>query len=131
MRVNSIDHFVLTVRDVEATCDFYSRVLGMEAEEFGDGRWALKFGRQKINLHQAGKEFEPKAAEPTPGAGDFCLITDVPLQRVVEHLESCSVGIIEGPVARSGAVGRIESIYFRDPDGNLVEVSNYSEGSEG
>ena len=131
MRVDSIDHFVLTVRDVEATCDFYSRVLGMEVEEFGDGRWALRFGRQKINLHQAGKEFEPKATEPTPGAGDFCLITDVPLQRVVEHLKFCSVKIIEGPVARSGAVGRIESVYFRDPDGNLVEVANYSEGSEG
>ncbi len=131
MRVNSIDHFVLTVRDVEATCDFYSRVLGVEVEEFGGGRRALKFGRQKINLHQAGKEFEPKAPEPTPGAGDFCLITDVPLQCVVEHLESCSVEIIEGPVARSGAVGRIESVYFRDPDGNLVEVANYSEGIEG
>jgi catechol 2,3-dioxygenase-like lactoylglutathione lyase family enzyme len=131
VRVDSIDHVVLTVRDVEATCDFYSRVLGMEVEEFGDGRWGLRFGRQKINLHQAGKEFEPKATEPTPGAGDFCLITDVPLQRVVEHLNSSSVKIIEGPVARSGAVGRIESVYFRDPDGNLVEVANYSEGSEG
>ncbi len=131
MRVNSIDHFVLTVRDVEATCDFYSRVLGVEVSEFGGGRRALKFGRQKINLHQAGKEFVGKATEPTPGAGDFCLITDVPLQRVVEHLESCSVEIIEGPVARSGAVGRIESVYFRDPDGNLVELANYSEGIEG
>ena len=126
MRVNSMDHFVLTVRDVEATCDFYSRVLGMEVEEFNDRR-ALKFGRQKINLHQAGNEFEPKATEPTPGSGDFCLITDVPLERVVEHLASCDVELVEGPVTRTGAVGRIESVYFRDPDGNLVEVSNYQE----
>ena len=126
MRVNSIDHFVLTVRDIEATCDFYSQVLGMEVEEFNSRR-ALKFGRQKINLHQAGKEFEPKATEPTPGSGDFCLVTDVPLDRVVEHLASCDVEMIEGPVERTGAVGRIESVYFRDLDGNLVEVSNYSE----
>ncbi len=124
MKVDRIDHFVLTVRDIEATCDFYSRVLGMEIEEF-EGRRALEFGRQKINLHEAGNEFEPKAEEPTPGSGDFCLITDVPLERVVEHLASCGVELVEGPVARTGAVGRIESVYFRDPDGNLVEVSNY------
>lgn len=123
MKVNGIDHFVLTVRDVEATCEFYSRVLGMEVEEF-DGRRALKFGRQKINLHQAGAEFEPKAEKPTPGAGDFCLITDVPLERVVEHLGSCGVEIIDGPVARTGATGRLESVYFRDLDKNLIEVSN-------
>jgi catechol 2,3-dioxygenase-like lactoylglutathione lyase family enzyme len=128
VRIDRIDHFVLTVRDVEATCEFYSRALGMEVEEF-DGRRALKFGRQKINLHQAGAEFEPKAEKPTPGAGDFCLITDVPLERVVEHLRSCSVEIIDGPVARSGATGRLESVYFRDPDGNLVEVSNLVHGA--
>jgi catechol 2,3-dioxygenase-like lactoylglutathione lyase family enzyme len=117
---------VLTVRSIEATCVFYSRVLGMEVEEF-EGRWALKFGRQKINLHQAGKEFEPKAKEPTPGSADFCLITEVPPERIVEHLASCGVELVEGPVARTGAVGRIESVYFRDPDANLVEVSNYQE----
>ena len=127
MKVNRIDHFVLTVRSIEATCDFYSRVLGMEVEEFAGGRTALLFGRQKINLHEAGKEFEPKAEEPTPGSGDFCLVTDVPLERVVQHLDSCGVEILEGPVSRTGAVGRIESVYFRDPDGNLVEVSNYQE----
>lgn len=125
MKVGRIDHFVLTVRDVEATCDFYSRVLGMEAEEFEDGRRALQFGRQKINLHQSGAEFEPKAGKPTPGSGDFCLVTDVPLERVVEHLASCGVELIEGPVERIGAMGFMESVYFRDPDGNLVEVSNY------
>lgn len=127
MKVDRIDHFVLTVGSIEATCDFYSRILGMEVEEFGGGRRALKFGRQKINLHQAGKEFEPKAREPTPGSGDFCLTTDVPLERVVEHLASCGVELVEGPVARTGAVGAIQSVYFRDPDGNLVEVSNYRE----
>lgn len=125
MKVDRIDHFVLTVRDVEATCDFYSRVLGMEVEEFEDGRRALQFGRQKINLHQSGAEFEPKAGKPTPGSGDFCLVTDVPLERVVEHLASCGVELIEGPVERIGAMGSMESVYFRDPDGNLVEVSNY------
>jgi catechol 2,3-dioxygenase-like lactoylglutathione lyase family enzyme len=128
VRVDRIDHFVLTVRDMEATCEFYSRVLGMEMEEF-DGRRALKFGRSKINLHQAGAEFEPKAGKPTPGSGDFCLITSVPLERVVEHLRSCSVEIIDGPVARTGATGRLESVYFRDPDGNLVEVSNLVDGA--
>jgi catechol 2,3-dioxygenase-like lactoylglutathione lyase family enzyme len=125
VRVDRVDHFVLTVRDIETTCDFYSRVLGMEVEEFEGGRRALKFGRQKINLHQTSAEFEPKAGKSTPGSGDFCLITGVPLERVVEHVRSCGVEIIEGPVLRTGAIGRLESIYFRDPDGNLVEVSNY------
>jgi catechol 2,3-dioxygenase-like lactoylglutathione lyase family enzyme len=125
MEVSRVDHFVLTVRSIEATCDFYSRVLGMEVERFGDGRTALRFGRQKINLHEAGKEFEPKAQRPVPGSGDFCLVTDVPLERVVEHLGSCGVGIVEGPVDRTGAEGGIYSVYLRDPDGNLVEVSNY------
>lgn len=127
MKIDSIDHFVLTVRDVEVTRDFYSRVLGTEVEVSEGEPTALKFGRQKINVHQAGNEFEPKAEEPTPGAGDFCLVTDVPLERVVEHLDSCSVELVEGPVERTGALGRMESVYFRDPDGNLVEVSNYRE----
>ncbi len=131
MRVDRIDHFVLTVRSVETTCDFYSRVLGMEVEEFEGGRRALEFGRQKINLHQAGKEFEPKAEQPTPGSGDFCLITDVPLERVAEHIRSCGVEIIEGPVSRTGATGGISSIYLRDPDGNLIEVSNYADDIRG
>jgi catechol 2,3-dioxygenase-like lactoylglutathione lyase family enzyme len=125
MKVDRIDHFVLTVRDMEATCDFYSRVLGIEVEEFEGGRQALRFGRQKINLHQAGAEFDPKAGNPTPGSGDFCLVTEVLLQSVVGHLESCGVEIIEGPIARTGATSRLESVYFRDADGNLVEVSNY------
>ncbi len=103
----------------------------MKVEEFEGGRRALEFGRQKINLHQAGKEFEPKAGKPTPGSGDFCLITDVPLGRVAEHIRSCGVEIIEGPVSRTGATDRLESVYLRDPDGNLVEVSNYADGVRG
>jgi catechol 2,3-dioxygenase-like lactoylglutathione lyase family enzyme len=126
VRISGIDHFVLTVRNVEATCNFYSRVLRMEVEVFEGGRRALKFGRQKINLHQSGKEFELKADKPTPGSSDFCLITEVSLARVVDHVRSWGVEILEGPVARTGAMGRIESVYFRDPAGNLVEVSNYT-----
>lgn len=125
MKIDAIDHLVLTVRDVDATCGFYSRVLGMEVVTFGGGRRALAFGRQKINLHLAGREFEPKADRPTPGSGDLCLVTQVPLADVMAHLEACGVEIIEGPVPRTGAMGRIRSVYFRDPDRNLVEVSNY------
>lgn len=125
MKVNGIDHFVLTVGDIEVTCEFYSRVLGMQVVTFGNNRKALQFEKQKINLHQAGKEFEPKALNPTPGSGDFCLITDVPLDRVIDHIRSCNVEIVEGPVRRTGATGPIDSIYVRDPDGNLIEISNY------
>ena len=124
MRIDRLDHFVLTVADVEATCAFYQRVLGMLAVSFGNGRKALRFGQQKINLHTHGREFEPKAHRPMPGSADFCLITGVPLAEVVAHLAAEGVAIIEGPVPRSGATGSIVSIYFRDPDGNLVEVAN-------
>lgn len=123
--IDRIDHFVLTVRDIDRTCDFYSRVLGMQVVTFGQGRKALSFGRQKINLHQAGREFEPKAANPMPGAADFCLITEQPLESVRAHLESCGVAIEEGPVARTGATGPITSFYLRDPDSNLVEIAVY------
>jgi len=126
MRVERIDHFVLTVRDIETTCDFYSRILGMEVEEFEGGRKALRFGEQKINLHEVGKEFEPKAREPVPGSADFCLVSDVPLEDVARHLASCWIEVIEEPVERTGAMGQMNSVYFRDPDGNLVEVSSYS-----
>jgi catechol 2,3-dioxygenase-like lactoylglutathione lyase family enzyme len=123
MRVVSLDHLVLTVRSVEATCAFYTNALGMQIVTFAQGRKALKFGAQKINLHERGKEFEPKAAQPTPGSADLCFLTDVPLAEVVEHLNCLGVPILEGPVARTGAVGPLRSIYFRDPDANLVEVS--------
>ncbi len=125
MNIERLDHLVLTVADVEATCAFYARVLGMEAVTFGEGRKALAFGQQKINLHQRGKEFEPKAAFPTPGSVDLCFITPVRVQQVVEHLKERSVEILQGPVKRTGALGVIESVYFRDPDDNLIEVSNY------
>jgi catechol 2,3-dioxygenase-like lactoylglutathione lyase family enzyme len=125
MKTDRLDHLVLTVRDIGVTCEFYSRVLGMEVVTFGAGRKALQFGRQKINLHERGKEFDPKAASPTPGSGDLCFITQVPLQQATEHIRSCGVEIIEGPMRRTGAMGPIESIYIRDPDGNLIEVSKY------
>jgi len=127
MRIDRIDHFVLTVTDVRATCDFYSRVLGMSVVTFGQGRKALLFGAQKINLHEVGKEFEPKANVPTAGSADFCLITDTPINEVITHLEASGVPLTEGPVARTGATGAIRSVYVRDPDQNLIEVSNYSE----
>jgi len=126
MQIDSLDHLVLTVRDIEVTCQFYARVLGMEVVTFAaDNRRALHFGQQKINLHQAGREFEPKAETPTTGSGDICFITSMPLAQVVEHLNACAVDILEGPVQRSGATGTLESLYIRDPDGNLVEISNY------
>lgn len=122
--VSSIDHFVLTAGDVDATIDFYTRALGMTVDTFAGGRRALCFGDQKINLHQAGAEFEPKARTATPGSADFCLLSDVPVAEVAEHLGSEGVEVIEGPVPKAGATGALVSIYFRDPDGNLVEVSN-------
>ena len=125
MKIDRIDHVVLTVRDIEATCKFYADVLGMTAVTFAGGRRAIAFGAQKINLHQAGREFEPKARHPTPGSADFCLIAAVPLAEVIAHLAACGVAIIEGPVAKTGATGALQSVYFRDPDANLVEVSVY------
>ena len=124
MKIDSLDHLVLTVKDIEVTSDFYSRILGVEILTFGGGRKALSFGSQKINLHQHGSEFEPKAQHPTPGSADLCFITSVPLSEVVTHLSSCKVGTIEGPIQRTGATGPILSVYFRDPDMNLIEVSN-------
>jgi catechol 2,3-dioxygenase-like lactoylglutathione lyase family enzyme len=127
VRIDRIDHLVLTVRDIDSTCAFYSRVLGMEVVTFGTGRKALAFGKQKINLHQAGREFEPKAAYPTPGSADICLIAATPLRDVIAHLEHCNVSLVDGPVARTGATGAIKSIYLRDPDQNLIEVSRYAQ----
>jgi len=128
MRVQRIDHVVLTVADIDKTIAFYQRVLGMNAVSFGEGRRALAFGDQKLNLHQAGREFEPKADRPTPGSADLCLITRVPLPDVMAHLAACGVPIIGGPVQKTGATGPIRSVYFRDPDRNLIEVSNYERG---
>ena len=125
--IDRIDHIVLTVYDLERTVDFYSRVLGMEPVTFAGGRRGLAFGRQKFNLHQAGREFEPKALKPVPGAIDLCLIAATPLEQVIEQLEGAGVAIVDGPVPKTGATGPMMSVYFRDPDGNLIEVSNYVE----
>jgi catechol 2,3-dioxygenase-like lactoylglutathione lyase family enzyme len=125
--LDRLDHLVLTVRDLEVTCAFYETVLGMWRESFGAGRVALHFGRQKINLHQAGREFEPKALSPTPGSADLCFIAETPVKDVIAHLTACGVAVEEGPVARTGAQGPITSVYFRDPDANLIEVSNYGQ----
>lgn len=125
MQVEQLDHLVLTVRDLSATCSFYTRVLGMRELSFGDGRKALAFGAQKINLHQYGREFEPKSQQPTPGSADLCFITQEPLARVACHLRAHAIDVEEGPIERTGAQGPILSLYFRDPDANLIEVSNY------
>ena len=122
--IDHLDHLVLTVASIEATAAFYTSALGMELITFGD-RKALRFGEQKINLHQVGKEFEPKALRPTPGSGDLCFITNAPLDEVISHLNNGNYLIELGPVARDGARGEILSIYIRDPDLNLIEISNY------
>jgi catechol 2,3-dioxygenase-like lactoylglutathione lyase family enzyme len=125
VRIDRLDHLVLTVADLDATVDFYTRVLGMQAVTFGAGRSALAFGRSKINLHRAGHEFEPKARRPTPGSADLCLIADGSLDQVIADLAAHGVPVEEGPVERTGATGPILSVYFRDPDQNLIEVSTY------
>jgi len=127
MEIARLDHLVLTVADVDRTCAFYTGVLGMRVVTFGAGRTALVFGEQKINLHPYGAEFDPKANRPTPGSGDFCLIAATPLEDVIAQLHSLGIEIEIGPVARTGAVGPIRSIYIRDPDRNLVEIANYPE----
>jgi len=126
VRIDRFDHLVLTVASIASTCDFYARVLGMEVSQFGEGRTALCFGCQKINLHEVGKEFAPRAGRATAGSGDLCLISAAPLDEVIAHLNDCGVAIIEGPVAKTGATGPIRSVYFRDPDDNLIEVSTYA-----
>ncbi len=126
--IDSLDHLVLTVRDIDATLRFYESVLGMQAIRFtakdGSARMALSFGHQKINLHQQGNEFEPKAERPTPGSADLCFLAVKPLAEVIAHIVAQNVAILEGPVQRTGATGPILSIYVRDPDGNLIEISN-------
>ncbi|MBN8475807.1 VOC family protein [Sulfuritalea sp.] len=125
MKIDRLDHLVLTVCDVDATVDFYQRVLGMEPVSFGAGRRALSFGRQKINLHPAAAPLKPHAAQPGQGTADLCLIAATPLAEVIAELAAQGIAIEEGPVPRTGATGPIHSVYFRDPDGNLIEVSNY------
>jgi catechol 2,3-dioxygenase-like lactoylglutathione lyase family enzyme len=122
--VDRLDHLVLTVVDIGAAIRFYTEVLGMEEVTFGSGRKAVGFGRSKINLHQAGREFEPKARRPTSGSADLCLIVDDPIDAVMRELRKAGVVVEEGPVRRTGATGALVSCYLRDPDGNLIELSN-------
>lgn len=124
-KIKSIDHIVLTVKDIAKTVEFYTAVLGMEKEVFKGNRVALKFGHQKINLHELGNEFEPKAMNVKEGSADLCFITETSIVEFKTHIGNLGVKIIEGPVKRTGAVGEINSIYLRDLDGNLIEISNY------
>ncbi|AAL21991.1 lactoylglutathione lyase [Salmonella enterica] len=125
MIIDRIDHLVLTVSDISTTIRFYEEVLGFSAVTFKQNRKALIFGAQKINLHQQEMEFEPKASRPTPGSADLCFITSTPINDVVSEILQAGISIVEGPVERTGATGEIMSIYIRDPDGNLIEISQY------
>ena len=125
MKVSNIDHLVLTVVNMESTCKFYKNALGMEVIDYDGNRKALKFGNQKINLHQYGSEVEPKAFKPTPGSADLCFITDHAINEVLKELKKCCVEVENGPIERTGANGKMLSVYFRDPDLNLIEISNY------
>ena len=127
MQIDRLDHLVLTVADINVTMAFYQKVLGMKLVTFGDGRKALQFGRSKINLHSAASPLELRARCPTPGSADLCFVVTTPVATVVEHLKQCDVPLEEGPVVRTGALGPIISVYFRDPDGNLIEVGSYGE----
>jgi catechol 2,3-dioxygenase-like lactoylglutathione lyase family enzyme len=130
MQISHLDHLVLTVQSIERSVDFYTRVLGMQPVVFGEGRKALAFGEQKINLHQAGAEFEPHAHRPTPGSADLCFIVAEPLEQVIAQLQANGVEMLMGPVMRTGAQGPIRSVYLLDPDLNLIELSNYLEMAE-
>ncbi|EBT5286330.1 VOC family protein [Salmonella enterica subsp. enterica serovar 4,[5],12:b:-] len=125
MIIDRVDHLVLTVSDISTTIRFYEEVLGFSAVTFKQNRKALIFGAQKINLHQQEMEFEPKASRPTPGSADLCFITSTPINDVVSEILQAGISIVEGPVERTGATGEIMSIYIRDPDGNLIEISQY------
>ena len=122
MRTLGLDHMVLTVMDVDMSCEFYQRVPGMERVTFGDGRIALHFGQQKNNLHLAGKEFQPHATSPTSGSADICLRVDLSPSEIEANLQAHKIQIVEGPVTRTGATGTLSSVYIRDPDSNLIEL---------
>ena len=127
MKITGLDHIVLTVRDLERTCDFYRRVLGMDVAIFGEGRRALTFGAQKINLHQVGAEYEPNARAAAAGTGDLCFVTESAIEEVIDTLNEYLVPVELGPVPRTGARGAITSVYFRDPDENLIEIAKYDD----
>lgn len=123
MKVKELDHLVLTANDIDKTIKFYTTVFGMELVSFEDGRKSLRFSKQKINLHKAGQEISPHAKHPLPGSADLCFISDTSMEQIIEHLNSCEISILEGPVKRTGATGLLLSIYIQDPDGNLLEIS--------
>ena len=125
MQIERIDHLVLTVQNIEVSRAFYTKVLGMKAVAFQGGRKAVAFGNQKINFHESGKEFDPKALRPTPGSADLCFVARDPLAKIKKHLDDCGVIIVEGPIERTGAMGPMTSIYIRDPDQNLIEIAVY------
>jgi catechol 2,3-dioxygenase-like lactoylglutathione lyase family enzyme len=124
VELERLDHFSLTVRDVEETCAFYEKILGMARQTFGEGRVALRFGRLKININPNPNDLERKAAVPIPGSAEFCLVATTPLDEVTAHLRNCGVDLEHGPAEAEGAEGRLRSVWFRDPDGNLVEIAN-------
>ena len=125
MRIERFDHIVLTVKDIDKTVRFYTEVLGMKMITFGENRKALTFGNQKINLHEKGKEFEPKAKVPTCGSADICFISNTRIETIKNEVEAKGIEIIKGIISRTGAIGKIRSIYLRDPNENLIEISNY------
>lgn len=127
VKVSRLDHLVLTVADLEATVEFYTRVLGTAVRAFGGGRLALRFGQAQINLHEAGHEFQPNARRPTPGSGDLCFVVEQPIAEWLDHLAGLGIPVVEGPIGRTGALGPMTSVYFRDPDGNLIEVASYTD----
>lgn len=128
MHVTGIDHLVLTVENVEATCAFYGDVLGATVSSFGpENRTAVQFGEQKINLHEAGTEFDPHARAPTPGSGDLCLVSELAVEEILKDLDKHGAETVEGPVKKHGARGPMQSVYVRDPDGNLVELASYTQ----
>jgi putative dioxygenase len=125
MKISALDHLVLTVADIDRTIAFYTQVLGMEEVLFGNNRKALLFGSQKINLHERGAEIQPNAQHAACGTADLCLLTDTPLETVLQELSAHGIKPLSGIVARTGAMGKIQSVYLRDPDGNLLEISSY------
>ena len=131
MQIERIDHLVLTVQNIEVSCAFCTKVLGMKAVAFEEDRKAVVFGNQKINFHESGNTFDPKALRPTPGSADLCFIVRDPLTKIVSHLDICGIKIIEGPVERTGAKGPMTSIYIRDPDQNLIEIAVRNKKMEG